>query len=222
MDKMLKSLIDILEFEKLNGRQFYGITESLNIESYDSINNDLKQYTACRLNNTCIQKVMGKGSVNAQIMIIGEAPGADEDAAGEPFVGKAGEKLEKMLEYINLTRREVYITNIVKCRPPGNADPEEESIEKCIGYLKREIKLVSPLYILTLGRFAARVVTGKSDRRMADYLNKEHSSDGIPVIATYHPSAMLHSKGEKLNEIRQQVGKDMRKLKQIMEIHNGH
>lgn len=222
MDKVLKSLIDMLEFEKRNGMSGLQITETLSIESSDSIHTDLKRCTECRLHKTCIQKVMGSGCALKGLMIIGEAPGAEEDMEGVPFVGRAGKKLNQIMGYIGLTRDDVYITNVVKCRPPQNADPDEEMISKCSVFLEREMKMAAPKIILTLGRFAARVVTGESDRRMSFYLNKDFTYKGIPVITTYHPSALLQAKGERQEEMRQQIGKDMRKLKKMMENNDGY
>lgn len=222
MDKILKSLIDMLEFEKRNGRPGLEISEALAVESYDAIRDDLKRCTECRLHKTCIQKVMGCGLAKKGIMIIGEAPGAEEDEAGEPFVGRAGKKLNQIIGYIGLGRDDVYITNVVKCRPPHNADPDEDMIEKCSQFLDRELKMTEPKIILTLGRFAARVITGHTDKRMSYYLDKDLEWKGIPVISTYHPSALLQAKGDTQEKMRQQIGKDMRKLKTMMEKNDGY
>ncbi|PIP14522.1 MAG: uracil-DNA glycosylase [bacterium (Candidatus Stahlbacteria) CG23_combo_of_CG06-09_8_20_14_all_34_7] len=170
----------------------------------------------CNLHITVKNKVIGSGNKNADIMIVGEAPGDEEDKRGLPFVGRAGEKLDEMLKFIGLTRDDVYICNVLKCRPPHNADPTMEQERACIGFLKQQIEIVKPKIILTLGRHASSSVLGQKSKNMYDYINKEFSiNKTIKVIATYHPAAILYSKGESKNKIRQQVANDLIRLKKI-------
>jgi len=132
-------------------------------------------------------------------MIIGEAPGAEEDRQGEPFVGRAGQLLNSMLQAAGFKRREVYIANIVKCRPPDNRDPRAEETAACGGYLARQIELVNPKIILAVGRVAAQCLL-QSDTpvgRMRGKLHRYGDKPGIPVIVTYHPAYLLRSPREK-------------------------
>lgn len=146
----------------------------------------------CPLGATRNQFVFGSGSLEAGIMFVGEAPGADEDRAGLPFVGTAGQLLTKIIEAMGLSREEVYICNILKCRPPNNRDPQPEEIAQCEPYLKRQIELVQPSVLCTLGRFAAQTLLG-SDLTMGCLRQGEHRYEGIPLVATYHPAALLRN-----------------------------
>jgi uracil-DNA glycosylase family 4 len=152
----------------------------------------------CELHQSRTQTVFGSGSLHAKLFIIGEAPGADEDASGEPFVGRAGKLLNSMLEAIGLQRDEVYIANILKCRPPGNRDPKPEEVAECSGYLNRQINLVAPQLILAIGRVAAQNLLGVSTPigklRGGEY---QHPGSSIPVLITYHPAYLLRSPREK-------------------------
>uniref|UniRef100_A0A7C3N4N7 Type-4 uracil-DNA glycosylase n=1 Tax=candidate division WOR-3 bacterium TaxID=2052148 RepID=A0A7C3N4N7_UNCW3 len=220
MDKILKNISDILKFEKkFYNRKFILNEEITFISSFENLKEEILKCKSCSIHKTINNKVFGTGPVDAKLMIIGEAPGADEDREGLPFVGRAGEKLTKMLEYIGISRDEVFIANILKCRPPQNADPLPEQISNCFPFLKKQVESIRPKIILTLGRYAASVVTGGQSLRMADYLDRDLTSIflGIPVIATYHPAVLLHSKGEKLEIIRKQIAKDMKKLKSRMD-----
>jgi len=136
--------------------------------------------------------VFGSGDPAAGIMFIGEAPGAEEDRAGQPFVGKAGQLLTKIIEAMGLSRDEVYICNILKCRPPNNRDPLPAEIEQCEPYLKRQIEIVQPRVICTLGRFAAQTLLG-SREPMGRLRDQAHHYEGIPLVATYHPAALLRN-----------------------------
>ncbi|MDD3803557.1 MAG: uracil-DNA glycosylase [bacterium] len=215
MDKVLNSLINALQFEKKHFRKYIAVTEELEKED-TLLESDIMNCRKCSLYSTAVNKVIGSGNLSANIMLVGEAPGEEEDKRGVPFVGRAGEKLEEMLKYIGLSKNDVYICNVLKCRPPHNADPTREQEESCIVFLKRQIKLVKPKVILTLGRHAASAVLDKESKNMYEYLNKVFEIDGgIKVISTYHPAAILYSKGEAKNKIRIQVASDLVKLKGI-------
>jgi DNA polymerase len=152
----------------------------------------------CRLHQTRTQTVFGVGAHDARLMIIGEAPGADEDRMGEPFVGRAGRLLNAMLGAVGLARGSVYIANIIKCRPPKNRDPKADETASCAPYLKRQIELVRPRVILAVGRVAAQNLlgTGTAIGRLRGQIHKEPVS-GTPVLVTYHPAYLLRSPGEK-------------------------
>ena len=154
--------------------------------------------TRCDLSKERTQTVFGVGNPDADWLIIGEAPGAEEDRKGEPFVGRAGQLLNSMLLALGLSREQVYIANIVKCRPPGNRDPRADEIASCASYLARQVELINPRVILVLGRIAAQNLLqqsapiGKLRGQRYTYGEKE-----IPVIATYHPAYLLRSGREK-------------------------
>lgn len=146
----------------------------------------------CRLGETRKSFVFGTGNPNADIMIIGEAPGADEDEKGEPFVGAAGKLLTKILEAINLSRDEVYIANIIKCRPPQNRRPEKDEIAQCEPYLQKQIEIIKPAFILALGLTAVNTLFKKT-HQMQDIRGQLMNYHGVSLLATYHPAALLRN-----------------------------
>lgn len=153
--------------------------------------------TACSLHKTRTQTVFGVGDENADWMLIGEAPGAEEDRLGEPFVGQAGKLLDNMLAAIGLRRGEnVYIANVLKCRPPGNRNPEPEEVAKCSPHLKRQIELIRPKLILAMGRFAAQTLLN-SDASIASLRGRVHRYGEVPLIVTYHPAYLLRNLPDK-------------------------
>jgi len=154
--------------------------------------------TRCILHETRTRTVFGTGSRTADWMIIGEAPGADEDRQGEPFVGRAGQLLTAMIAAIGCRREEVYITNILKCRPPGNRDPLPEEVTCCHDYLERQIQMVGPALILVVGRIAAHNLL-QTDLPIGRLRGRVHryGKGGIPLVVTYHPAYLLRSPLEK-------------------------
>ena len=138
----------------------------------------------------------GKGLQRAELMIIGEAPGADEDRKGEPFVGRAGQLLNAMLAAIGLAREQVYIANIVKCRPPGNRDPKDDEIAACSPFLDRQIELIGPQVIIALGRFAANRLTG-TDKALGALRGRWSRYRGVALLPTYHPAYLLRNPAAK-------------------------
>jgi uracil-DNA glycosylase len=152
--------------------------------------------TKCRLATTRTHVVFGVGDPDADVLFIGEAPGQNEDKQGEPFVGAAGQLLTRMLGEIGLTREQVYIANILKCRPPGNRDPQEDEIETCTPWLIEQMSLIQPQVIVTLGNFATKFVlqTQTGITRMRGSVYPWH---GRKVIPTFHPAAVLRGGGEK-------------------------
>ncbi len=145
---------------------------------------------ACKLSQGRKNVVFGSGHADAELMLIGEGPGAQEDRQGLPFVGPAGELLTKILRAIDVERSEVYIANVVKCRPPSNRDPEPEEVTACRGYLERQIDLVQPRVIVALGRVAAQALLGTTEA-LGRLRGRWHDVRGIPTRATYHPAALL-------------------------------
>jgi DNA polymerase len=152
--------------------------------------------TKCRLADGRTQVVFGVGDPHADLLFVGEAPGMHEDKQGEPFVGAAGQLLTRMLGEIGLTREQVYIANVLKCRPPGNRDPQEDEIETCTPWLVEQISLIQPAVVVTLGNFATKYVlqTQQGITRMRGSVYPWH---GRKVIPTFHPAAILHGGGEK-------------------------
>lgn len=158
----------------------------------DEFNQKIKNCTKCSLGHSRTEFVFGIGNRNADAMLIGEAPGAEEDRAGEPFVGLAGQLLTKMLSAINLNRDEVFIANILKCRPPNNRDPQPEEVEQCEPYLHHQIHLIQPRVILALGRISGQTLL-KTGQSLAQLRGKLHSYRNIPMVVTYHPAALLRN-----------------------------
>jgi DNA polymerase len=146
----------------------------------------------CPLGQTRTNFVFGVGNPKADVMFIGEAPGADEDAQGEPFVGRAGQLLNKILTAINLKREEVYICNILKCRPPSNRDPETGEMETCFPYLFKQIEIIRPKFIICLGRIAGQWLL-QTNENLTALRGKIHDFNGYRLIVTYHPAALLRN-----------------------------
>jgi len=152
--------------------------------------------TRCRLAEGRKSVVFGSGHPDADLMLIGEGPGAEEDRQGLPFVGPAGELLTKILQAIGLTREEVYIANVVKCRPPGNRDPQPDEVQACRGYLERQIALVQPKLLVALGRIAAHALLG-TESPIGQLRGRWHQVQGVPAMVTYHPAALLRNQALK-------------------------
>ncbi len=169
------------------------------IESMDwqALQACVKNCQACGLAKTRMQTVFGVGDENADWLIVGEAPGTEEDKRGEPFVGQAGKLLDNMLAAIELKRGEnVYIANVLKCRPPENRDPHGEEVMQCSPYLKRQVELIKPKLILALGKFAAQTLLN-SDATVTSMRGRLHHYCGVPVIVTYHPAYLLRNLADK-------------------------
>jgi uracil-DNA glycosylase family 4 len=154
--------------------------------------------TLCDLHRTRTQTVFGVGNPNADWLVIGEAPGAEEDARGEPFVGRAGQLLNSMLKAVGLAREQVFIANILKCRPPNNRDPKPEEAVSCRPYLERQIALIGPKVILAVGRIAAQNLLA-TDTPIGRLRGRVHTfgASRTPLVVTYHPAYLLRSPGEK-------------------------
>ncbi len=162
----------------------------------DKLNEKVKKCNKCVLAKTRTNTVFGEGDINTDLMFIGEAPGFDEDKQAKPFVGKAGQLLTKMIKAMGLKREDVYIANILKCRPPENRNPENEEIKQCFGYLEQQIKFVNPKVICTLGAFASQILLN-TEEKISKLRGKTFEYKGIKVIPTFHPSYLLRNENMK-------------------------
>ena len=180
---------------------------------WDGLRQQVAACTLCSLHKSRTQTVFGVGNQSADWMIVGEAPGAEEDRRGEPFVGRAGKLLDEMLRAVGLQRDAVFIANILKCRPPNNRDPLAEEASSCRAYLERQIQLAAPKLILAVGRVAAQHLLG-SDAPVGRLRGQKHYLDGgqLPVVVTYHPAYLLRSPTQK-----RKVWQDLCMARQIME-----
>ena len=165
---------------------------------WDGLRAQVKQCRACVLSETRTQTVFGVGDVNADLLVVGEAPGADEDRQGEPFVGRAGKLLDAMLIAIGLRREQVFIANILKCRPPGNRDPHQDETLRCEPYLLRQLELVAPRAILSVGRISAQNLLGSAEA-VGRLRGRVHTFGVLrtPLVVTYHPAYLLRSPEQK-------------------------
>ncbi len=166
-------------------------------EALGAIREDLGDCTRCKLHTQGRKQVVfGVGNPSAELMFVGEAPGADEDVQGVPFVGRAGQLLTKMIEAMGFKRDDVYIANVIKCRPPGNRNPEPDEIETCEPFLFRQIESIQPKVIVALGAFAAKTLL-KSDAPISKLRGRLYDYRGVKLIPTFHPSFLLRSPGYK-------------------------
>jgi uracil-DNA glycosylase len=170
---------------------------------------DIRMCDRCGLAKTRTHFVFGVGNPSASLMLIGEAPGEEEDRRGEPFVGAAGQLLDKILSAVGFERGEVFIGNILKCRPPGNRDPLPEEVESCIPYLYKQIEIISPRLILALGRIAAQNLLG-TQAPLNRLRGELHELKGIPMMVTFHPAALLRNP-----EWKRPVWEDVQRLRKL-------
>jgi DNA polymerase len=177
-------------------------SESIDYNSADVLeqfHNDISSCQECILSEKRNKFVFGVGDPNANLLLVGEAPGAEEDRLGEPFVGRAGKLLDKILAAIGKSRnKDVFICNVLKCRPPGNRDPLPFEVEQCEPYLKHQIRLIKPKLIVALGRVAGKTLL-KMDAPLKAMRETIHNYYGTPLIVTYHPAALLRNPGFKRN-----------------------
>ena len=171
------------------------------VSSFLQLQNDVKNCTKCELHKTRTHTVFGEGSPHARLMLIGEGPGRDEDELGRPFVGRAGQLLDRMLASIDLTRNDVFIANILKCRPPRNRDPLPHEAMACIGYLRAQVALIRPRILVCLGRISAGYILGQ-DVRISRDRGQWHQVKGFYIMPTYHPAALLRNEALKKDAYR--------------------
>ncbi len=178
-------------------------------ETLEEVRAILGDCTRCRLHEKRQKIVFGQGNPRARLMFVGEGPGADEDRKGLAFVGKAGQLLTRIIAAIGLTREEVYIANIVKCRPPGNRDPREDEIRECIPFLKAQIRVIQPRIICTLGAPASKTLLNTT-APISRLRGRFHELEGIQVMPTYHPAYLLRNPEQK-----RPVWEDMQKVQAL-------
>ncbi|MEJ2692100.1 MAG: uracil-DNA glycosylase [Candidatus Thiodiazotropha sp.] len=175
-----------------------GSRQAVSEMEWPALREQVRDCRACELRAGCTQTVFGVGNESSELLVIGEAPGADEDRQGEPFVGRAGQLLNTMLQAMGYRRESVFIANIVKCRPPDNRDPRPEEAMRCEPYLLRQIALIQPRMILAVGRIAAQNLL-KTDITVGKLRGRIHrfGESGIPLVVTYHPAYLLRSSEQK-------------------------
>ena len=175
------------------------------------IREDLGDCTRCKLHTLGRKQIVfGVGNPNADLMFVGEAPGADEDIQGEPFVGRAGQLLTKIIEAIGMKREDVYIANVIKCRPPGNRNPEPDEVEQCEPFLFRQIDTIKPKVIVALGKFAAQCLLRSSDP-ITRLRGREYKYRDAILMPTYHPAYLLRTPSAK-----REVWEDMKRVRELL------
>ncbi len=185
--------------------------------SLQAVRDEMGDCRRCKLAGGRTHLVFGSGNPKAELMFVGEAPGQDEDLQGLPFVGRAGQLLTKIIEAIELKRDDVYIANILKCRPPNNRPPEPDEIAACRGFVERQIKEIHPLVIVALGKFAAQTLLD-TETPISRMRGKFFDYHGIPLIPTYHPSYLLRTPGAK-----REVWEDMKAVRaRLKELGSGY
>jgi DNA polymerase len=204
----------------MNPRRFLTAIKSMGIDHYVwekaepvtllSLQKKVKGCMNCSLHETRKSVVFGEGSDKARVVFVGEAPGEEEDLQGRPFVGRAGKLLDELIEKVGLARADVYICNVLKCRPPGNRDPEEGEVEACRDYLVTQLKLIRPRIICTLGRHAYNTLMG-TDERITKIRGVLTRHEGVPLLPTYHPSFLLRN-SDRIKEAHE----DMEKLRTFL------
>jgi DNA polymerase len=215
VNEMISDLKSYLGYLKEMGISFLPASENNSEKAIPSgiltlagVREELGDCERCKLHRTRRTIVFGEGNEEASLMLIGEAPGYDEDVQGRPFVGKAGQLLTKILQSINLPREEVYITNTIKCRPPQNRNPEPDEIQSCHPFLVKQIAVIQPKIICALGSFSAQTLL-KTDTKITALRGKLFDLEGIKVIPTYHPAFLLRNP-----ERKREVWEDMKKIAQ--------
>jgi DNA polymerase len=177
----------------------------------DSLRAFIGDCKRCKLSQGRTHLVFGEGSPSARLVFVGEGPGAEEDAAGRPFVGEAGKLLTKIIESgMGLKREDVYICNVVKCRPPNNRDPEADEVQICLPFLKQQLAIIRPEVICTLGRIAAKSLLGR-EFKITQERGNWFSFMGIPLMATFHPAYILRNPSEE-RPLKRQVWEDVQKI----------
>ncbi|MBW1795129.1 MAG: uracil-DNA glycosylase [Deltaproteobacteria bacterium] len=180
-------------------------------ETLDMIQRDLGTCQRCKLHKGRKHIVFGAGNPGTKLVLVGEAPGYEEDIKGQPFVGQAGQLLTRILRAIGLTREDVYICNIIKCRPPGNRNPEPDEIAACIPFLRRQLRAIRPGLICAMGTFAAQTLL-ETNTPISQLRGRFHSYENASLLPTYHPAYLLRNPGKKRD-----VWEDMQKLQEAYE-----
>ncbi len=217
VQEIINDLKSYLEYLKGMGIEALPVSEIRSDEdirpevtSLEEIRKELGDCRRCKLHRTRHTLVFGEGHQKAKLMIIGEGPGYDEDIQGRPFVGKAGQLLTKILQSIHLEREEVYIANIIKCRPPQNRNPEPDEIQSCHPFLVKQINAIQPKIICALGAFAAQTLL-KTDVKITSLRGRSYDLSGIKVFPTYHPAYLLRNP-----ERKKEVWEDMKQISKFL------
>jgi len=208
LENKAKKLLNDLE-ERLNYFTQIGVEFITQESPFLAIEQKILKCRLCTLADTRQLAVPGEGNIKTEIMFVGEAPGRDEDVQGRPFVGRAGQLLTKIINAMKFKRNEVYITNTIKCRPPKNRNPHKEEMNSCKDYLLKQIDLIRPKVIVTLGRVAASFFI-ETDLGMTALRGKFYDFQGVKVMPTFHPSYLIRNEGNKI--LRKMVWEDMQKV----------
>jgi len=182
---------------KMPSKRAHARSGTMKAQELKALREEIGDCKQCKLASKRTHIVFGEGAPHAKLMFIGEAPGREEDIQGKPFVGDAGMLLTRLIEKMGLTREDVYIANIVKCRPPMNRDPELDEIQTCKGFLEKQIEIIEPEVIMTLGRIAAQTLMGNARARITSIRGKFFYYKGIPVMPTFHPAYLIRNPKEK-------------------------
>lgn len=204
--EMISDLIGYLEYLKESGISFLPSLKKRKVQALEEIWRELIDCQRCKLHRSRSRIVFGEGNEDAKLMLIGEGPGYDEDLQGRPFVGKAGQLLTRILQSVQIERKEVYITNIIKCRPPGNRTPEPEEIKSCFPFLLKQIQIIQPRVICALGTVSAQTLL-QTDTKITSLRGKSFDFSGIKVFPTYHPAFLLRNPDKK-----REVWEDIQKV----------
>lgn len=206
-EKLLTELEERLQYFSQLGIEFVPSASASRDSLYRAIKEKILNCQKCGLSQGRTNAVPGEGTLEADLLFVGEAPGRDEDRQGRPFVGRAGQLLTKIIHAMKFRREEVYITNVVKCRPPENRTPQREEIEQCKDYLLQQIQMINPRVIVTLGKVATDFFI-KSRMGMTSLRGQFHEFGSIRIMPTFHPSYLIRNEGNK--EIKRMVWEDMK------------
>ncbi|OGP82726.1 MAG: uracil-DNA glycosylase [Deltaproteobacteria bacterium RBG_16_54_11] len=198
-----------LRYQKgLGIRTLLSRQEARPLLTLEAIRSEMGECTRCRLHEERQSVVFGEGNPQARLVFVGEAPGREEDLQGRPFVGRAGELLTRIIEAIDLTREEVYIANIVKCRPPGNRNPQPDEIRTCLPFLRRQLETIRPRIICALGTFAAQTLL-ETEERISILRGRFYAYQGARLMPTYHPAFLLRNP-----QFKRDVWEDMKAIRE--------
>lgn len=215
----MEEIKEILRFYREIGASFLEVKippPSAPGQDLDNVHRQILSCTKCSLHRSKKNYVVGEGSTTPEIMFIGEGPGESEDEIGRPFVGRAGQLLDRMISRMGYSRQAVFIGNIVKCRPPGNRDPQEEEVNACLPYLKKQIEILQPKVLVCLGRIALNNMMG-GEYSITKVRGQLFQYEGIPLIPTFHPSYILHQRSrEGISKAKWEVWRDMEKVMAIL------
>ncbi|KAF0221534.1 MAG: DNA polymerase [Geobacteraceae bacterium] len=217
LEELQETGVDALPFvqpasapSRATGKAEEGSASPVRGETLDDVRRELEECGRCQLGNTRTNLVFGVGNPAARLAFVGEAPGRDEDLQGEPFVGEAGQLLSKIINAMGFERSDVYICNVLKCRPPGNRNPQPDEIEKCHPFLLRQLKAIAPEVIVCLGTFAAQTLL-QTKAPISKLRGSFHDYHGIPLMPTFHPAFLLRNPA-----MKREVWEDMQQVMRLL------